>query len=75
MFSKIDVNGPETHQVYRYLRANSGLYDSKSQLIQEVPWNFTKFLVDADGKILKYYGPADSAQVIEEDVKSALNQA
>jgi len=75
MFSKVDVNGPTTHEVYRYLRANSGLYDPKSQMIQEVPWNFTKFLVDSDGKILKYYGPTDTPQQIETDIQSVLGKS
>jgi len=72
MFSKIDVNGPETHEVFRYLRANTNLYDAKKNLIQEVPWNFTKFLVDADGKVLKYYGPGDTPNKMEEDIKPLL---
>jgi len=73
MFSKIDVNGPQTHEVFRYLRANTDLYDPKANLIQEVPWNFTKFLVNRDGKVIRYYGPGDAPSKMEEDVKNLLN--
>ena len=49
LFSKVDVNGPHTHEVYRFLRRNSPLYDKKKDQVQNIPWNFTKFLVDSEG--------------------------
>lgn len=75
MFSKIDVNGPETHEVFRYLRANSDLYDAQGKQIQAVPWNFTKFLVDAEGKVLKFYNPGDGIKKMEDDIEALLNKA
>ena len=72
MFSKIDVNGPETHEVFRYLRANSDLYDKSNKQIQAVPWNFTKFLVSGDGKVLKFYGPGDTPAKMEADIEGLL---
>jgi len=74
MFSKIDVNGPETHEVYRYLRANTTLYDQKTQKIQEIPWNFTKFLVDADGHVLRFYNPGDKPESMEKDIEALLGK-
>jgi len=74
LFSKIDVNGPETHEVFRFLRANSNLYDQKSQTIQEIPWNFTKFLVDADGKVLKFYTPTTKPHEMEKDLEDLLSK-
>jgi len=59
MFSKIEVNGPGTHDVYKYLRANSSLYDPKTKKCKEIPWNFAKFLVDKDGKVVHYFLPTD----------------
>lgn len=72
MFSKIDVNGPETHEVFRYLRANSDLYDAKGQNIKSVPWNFTKFLVSANGKVIKFYSPDEPPKKMENDIESLL---
>jgi len=57
MFSKIEVNGPNAHPVYSYLRSNSELYDEKTKLAGEIPWNFAKFLVNGDGKVVKFWGP------------------
>ena len=49
MFAKSEVNGPNTNELYRFLRKNSELYDSKTQLTSEVPWSFCKFLVNDQG--------------------------
>jgi glutathione peroxidase len=49
MFDKIDVNGANTHEVYKYLRANSELYDKCKKDVKEIPWNFAKFLVNDKG--------------------------
>ena len=57
LFGKIHVNGPNTHDVYRYLRRNSPLYDKKKDEVQNIPWNFTKFLVDGEGQVKYYYRP------------------
>jgi glutathione peroxidase len=41
------INGAETCEVYRYLRYNTeALYDPENDVVQEVPWNFSKFLID-----------------------------
>ena len=49
MFSKIDVNGSDTHPVYRFLRTKSELYDAAENKAEVIPWNFAKFLVDQNG--------------------------
>ncbi|HET7570223.1 MAG TPA: glutathione peroxidase [Gammaproteobacteria bacterium] len=52
LFAKIDVNGPNTHPLYRYLKTKrSGLFGNR------IKWNFTKFLVDRDGRVCKRYAP------------------
>ena len=53
MFSKIEVNGPGAHPIYRYLKANS-----PDQRGEDLPWNFTKFLVDRDGTVLARLEPS-----------------
>lgn len=60
MFSKIDVNGENAHPLYKYLKSELGsLFGSK------IKWNFTKFLVDADGKPVKRFSPATKPEKID----------
>lgn len=64
MFSKIDVNGGDAHPLYEYLKAEApGLMGSKA-----VKWNFTKFLVNSDGKVVKRYAPTDKPESIAKDL-------
>jgi glutathione peroxidase len=68
MFAKIDVNGANTHPLYKYLKSEAkGLLGSES-----IKWNFTKFLVDRDGKVVRRFAPTDTPEGIEKDVAAAL---
>ena len=68
MFSKIDVNGPETHPLYAILKARKkGFLGSEG-----IKWNFTKFLVGKDGQVIKRFGPQDAPASLEKDIKAAL---
>ncbi|MCO4793699.1 MAG: glutathione peroxidase [Bacteriovoracaceae bacterium] len=68
MFSKVDVNGGDAAPLYDYLKAEApGLLGSKA-----VKWNFTKFLVDKDGNVLKRFAPKDTPESIEREVKELL---
>ena len=68
MFAKIDVNGANTHPLYKYLKAQAkGLLGSES-----IKWNFTKFLVDGEGKVLTRYAPTDTPQSIEKDIAALV---
>jgi len=68
MFAKIDVNGSDTHPLYKYLKHEAkGLLGSEA-----IKWNFTKFLVDKDGEVVKRYAPTDTPQGIEKEVAAAL---
>ena len=68
MFAKIDVNGANTHPLYKFLKAQAkGLLGSES-----IKWNFTKFLVDGDGKVLTRYAPTDTPQSIEKDIAALV---
>ena len=66
---KILVNGKDTHPVFAYLKDNSksGIFGKK------IKWNFTKFLVSSDGKIIKRYSPAVKPFRIEKDIISFLS--
>ena len=68
MFRKIEVNGENGHPLYKHLEsAKTGLFGTKS-----IKWNFTKFLVNRDGEVVKRYGPAASAARIEKGVIALL---
>ncbi len=64
MFSKIDVNGENTHPLYKYLKeAKKGLLGSEA-----IKWNFTKFLVDKNGTVINRYAPATKPELLEVDI-------
>ena len=73
MMSKIEVNGQNCHPIYKYLRANSPLWDAKTKKAKEIPWNFTKFLVDSSGKVVKYYPPEIPPNDFRAEVEGYLN--
>ena len=67
VMSKVTVNGPATHPVFRFLKAKApGL------LGERVKWNFTKFLVQRDGKAVKRYPPYRKPEKLEHDIRAAL---
>ena len=72
MFSKIEVNGPNSHPVYQFLRKNSRLWDDKKQQAGVIPWNFAKFLVNEAGEVKHYHEPADSPLSLTEEIKAML---
>lgn len=67
MFSKIDVNGKDAHPLYKWLKSE------KSGLIGgAIKWNFTKFLVDAEGNVVKRYATATKPEDIAADIEALL---
>lgn len=69
MFEKIEVNGDGAHPLYRLLKsAAPGVLGSEA-----IKWNFTKFLVGRDGKVIKRYAPATKPEKIEQDIEAALS--
>ncbi len=68
MMGKIKVNGDGAHPLYQWLTAEApGLLGSKA-----IKWNFTKFLVGRDGRVLKRYAPQDAPAKIARDIEAAL---
>lgn len=67
MFEKIDVNGKNAHPLYQYLKN-----EAKGLLSKEIKWNFTKFLIDSDGNVVKRYGPTVEPLKIKEDIENLL---
>lgn len=68
LFSKIDVNGSSAHPLYRHLTSEA----PGALGIKAIKWNFTKFLVDRSGKVVKRFAPTDTPEKIEEDIKKLL---
>ena len=73
VFKEIKVNTDDAHPLYKYLRRNSSLYVESSGLCKPIPWNFAKFLVDRDGKVVKYYRPNHNIAKIEADFVDLLD--
>ena len=72
MFEKGDVNGDYANPVYKFLRVNSELYNAKDKVASEIPWNFAKFLVNAEGKVIGYWGPQTDPDTIREHILKCL---
>jgi len=69
MFSKIDVNGDNANPLYKFLKDQQGGF-----LTDSIKWNFTKFLVDRDGKVVDRYAPLTKPASIEEDIVKLLKK-
>ena len=68
MMAKIEVNGGGAHPLYKWLAGEApGLLGTKA-----IKWNFTKFLVGKDGKVLKRYAPTDTPASLSKDIEAAL---
>jgi glutathione peroxidase len=68
VFAKVDVNGDEAHPLFRYLKqAVPGILNSKS-----IKWNFTKFLIDQNGEVVKRYAPQTTPDSISDDIEKLI---
>lgn len=68
VLSKINVNGSDTEPVYEYLKTNApGILGTEA-----IKWNFTKFLVGKDGKVIERYAPNTEPMAIKADIEKAL---
>jgi glutathione peroxidase len=68
MFAKLEVNGEHASPLYQWLKsAGKGLLGSES-----IKWNFTKFLVDAQGHVVKRYAPTDTPEKIGKETLARL---
>ena len=68
MFAKIDVNGANAHPLWKWLKQEKGGLLG----IDAIKWNFTKFLVGRDGRVLKRYAPTDTPESLAADIEAAL---
>lgn len=67
MFEKIDVNGPNEHPIYSFLKQEQGGF-----LGSRIKWNFTKFLLDKKGNPVKRFAPVTKPEKMEEDILKLL---
>ncbi|MCD7468008.1 putative glutathione peroxidase 5 [Datura stramonium] len=69
VFQKVRVNGPDAAPVYQFLKSSKGGFLGSS-----IKWNFTKFLIDKEGKVIKRYGSTTAPLAIEADIQKALGK-
>jgi len=68
MFAKIEVNGANAHPLYQWLKSEkAGILGTEA-----IKWNFTKFLVDRSGRVVRRYAPTDTPAKIEDDIAAVL---
>ncbi|WP_067733404.1 glutathione peroxidase [Novosphingobium naphthalenivorans] len=68
LMGKVEVNGANADPLYDWLKAEApGLLGSKA-----IKWNFTKFLIGRDGKVVRRYAPTDKPESLEKDIEAAL---
>ncbi len=67
MFEKIDVNGENAHHLYKFLKN-----EEKAFLSKKIKWNFTKFLIDSEGNVIKRYAPTIKPLKIKDDIEKLL---
>ena len=68
MFAKIEVNGAGAHPLYEHLKASAkGVLGTEG-----IKWNFTKFLVDREGRVVRRYAPTDKPESMASDIEALL---
>ncbi|HEY4541983.1 MAG TPA: glutathione peroxidase [Noviherbaspirillum sp.] len=68
LFAKVEVNGPKAHPLFQYLKQQApGLMGTEA-----IKWNFTKFLVDREGRVVKRYAPQTEPGALQKDIEALL---
>jgi glutathione peroxidase len=68
MFAKIEVNGAGAHPLYEHLKSSAkGVLGTEG-----IKWNFTKFLIDRDGRVVRRYAPTDKPESLVSDIEALL---
>lgn len=72
IFSKIEVNGPNTDPIYVYLKTNTKEFNKEDKELKNIPWNFAKFLVNKEGKVIQYYSPNENPKEMISQIENML---
>lgn len=65
LFAKVDVNGENEHPLFKWLKSQKkGIFGTAA-----IKWNFSKFLIDSNGDVVKRYGSGDTPEAIEKDLR------
>jgi glutathione peroxidase len=68
MFAKVEVNGAAAHPLFKHLKSSAtGVLGTEG-----IKWNFTKFLVDREGHVVRRYAPTDKPESLEGDIEALL---
>lgn len=70
VFGPVEVNGENTAPLFKYLKFNCASMHEEDGTLKNIGWNFGKFLVDRNGKVIDYFGPKTNP----EDMKKAINE-
>jgi glutathione peroxidase len=73
LFSKIEVNGPNTHPLYLYLKFKSADFNKGETELKNIPWNFGKFLTDSEGKVIRFYKPDEDPTKMIPEIEKLLH--
>ncbi len=68
LYAKVEVNGDAAHPLWKWLKDEKGGFLG----IDAIKWNFSKFLIGRDGRVIKRYAPTDKPESIAVDIESAL---
>ena len=74
MFSKIEVNGPNCHPLYKFLRRHSELYDPKTDTCKEIEWNFVKFILNQDGQVVAMKNANDKPESFRDLIEGMISK-
>lgn len=70
VMAKIEVNGENAHPLYKYLKKQT-----PGSMGKAIKWNFTKFLVDSEGRVFRRYAPATTPDKLKGDIEKLLAKA
>ena len=74
IMEKVETNGEKTHPVFVYLRNNSELFDPKTNTAKVIPWNFAKFFINPEGKVIKFFSPQVKMEEVTTFIESQVNK-
>ena len=73
LFSKVNVNGENTHPIYKFLRSSS-FYNDNKRGVKLVPFNFGKFFVNDEGKVVGFFTKEIEPEIIEKFIENVLDK-